>query len=83
MVARAEGLPTKILGPITSPATAIGKLRSIVAEETGLPSGLRVVAPGTHGIRGGARLLLCFGQDGHELVLFVERHVVAVERPEL
>ena len=42
------GLPTKILGPITSPATAIGKLRSIIAEETGLPPGLQVVAPGTH-----------------------------------
>jgi rhamnulokinase len=42
------GLPTKILGPITSPATAIGKLRSMIAEETGLPSGLRVVTPGTH-----------------------------------
>jgi rhamnulokinase len=47
MVAEA-GLPTRILGPITSPATTIGKLRSIIAEETGLLSGLRVVAPGSH-----------------------------------
>src|SRR4051812_4857126 len=42
------GLPTNILGPITSPATDIGKLRSILVEETGLPAGLRVVAPGAH-----------------------------------
>jgi rhamnulokinase len=42
------GLPTKILGPLTSPATVIGKLRSILAEETGLPAELRVVAPGAH-----------------------------------
>jgi rhamnulokinase len=42
------GLPTSILGPLTPPATTIGKLRSIIAEETGLPSGLRVVAPGSH-----------------------------------
>jgi rhamnulokinase len=42
------GLPTNILGPITAPATTIGKLRSIIAEETGLSSGLRVVAPGAH-----------------------------------
>src|SRR4029079_12606227 len=42
------GLPTKILGKLTPPATAIGKLRSILAEETGLPAGLQVVVPGTH-----------------------------------
>src|SRR5262245_47781823 len=42
------GLPTKILGPITSPATAIGNLRSVLVQETGLPAGLRVVAPGAH-----------------------------------
>jgi rhamnulokinase len=42
------GLPTNILGPITSPGTAIGNLRSTVAQETGLPAGLRAVAPGTH-----------------------------------
>jgi rhamnulokinase len=42
------GLTNYILGPITPPATTIGKLRSIIAEETGLPSGLRVVAPGAH-----------------------------------
>jgi rhamnulokinase len=42
------GLPTNILGPITSPATVIGNLRSILAEETGLPVRLRVVAPGAH-----------------------------------
>src|SRR5262249_14454910 len=42
------GLPTNIFGPITSPGTAIGSLRSIVAQETGLPAELRVVAAGTH-----------------------------------
>ena len=42
------GLTNNILGPITSPATGIGKLRSILAEETGLPAELQVVAPGTH-----------------------------------
>jgi rhamnulokinase len=47
MLAELE-LPTKILGPITPPATTIGKLRSAIADETGLPAGLRVVAPATH-----------------------------------
>jgi rhamnulokinase len=42
------GLTTYILGPIISPATTIGKLRSILAEETGLPAGLRIVAPASH-----------------------------------
>jgi rhamnulokinase len=42
------GLPTNILGPLTAPATTIGKLRAIIAEETGLPSGLRVVTPAAH-----------------------------------
>jgi len=42
------GLPTNILGLLTTPATTIGKLRAIISEETGLPSGLRVVAPGAH-----------------------------------
>jgi rhamnulokinase len=42
------GLPTNILGPVISPGTMIEKLRSILAEETGLPAGLRVVAPGAH-----------------------------------
>lgn len=42
------GIPTKILGPITQPGTAIGTLRSILAQDTGLPVSLKVVAPATH-----------------------------------
>ena len=42
------GLPEKILGPLTAPATAIGTLRPAIAEVTGLPVGLQVVAPGSH-----------------------------------
>ncbi len=42
------GLTNDILGPIISPATTIGKLRSLLAEETGLPAGLQVVAPAAH-----------------------------------
>src|SRR4029079_14702363 len=42
------GLPTNILGPITSPGTAIGNLRTAIVQETGLPAGLQVVTPGTH-----------------------------------
>lgn len=42
------GLPTTILGPTTSPGTAIGRLRPVIVQETGLPAGLQVVCPGTH-----------------------------------
>jgi rhamnulokinase len=41
------GLPTRILGRITPPATDLGKLRQHVADETGLPA-TRVVLPGSH-----------------------------------
>ncbi len=41
-------LPATILGPMTSPGTVIGCLYSKLAEEAGLPSGLRVVAPAAH-----------------------------------
>jgi len=40
-------LPTRILGPITPPGTALGVLRSNLAAETGL-GGTQVVLPGTH-----------------------------------
>lgn len=42
------GLPTNILGAISQPGTAVGTLRPKLAEETGLPVGLRVVAPAAH-----------------------------------
>jgi rhamnulokinase len=42
------GLPCGILGPTTAPATVIGTLRPQLAEETGLPRELRVVAPAAH-----------------------------------
>jgi rhamnulokinase len=42
------GLPTNILGSITSPGSSIASLRSIVVQETGLPAALQVVAPSTH-----------------------------------
>jgi rhamnulokinase len=47
MLAELE-LPANILGPLTPPGTAIGKLRTSLAEETGLPSKLQVVAPAAH-----------------------------------
>ncbi len=40
-------LPTRILGDIVQPGTALGPLRPAVAEATNL-SGVRVIAPGTH-----------------------------------
>ncbi|MEX0612308.1 MAG: rhamnulokinase family protein [Pirellulales bacterium] len=42
------GLPTKLLGPITPPGSVVGTLRPKLADETGLPVGLRVVAPAAH-----------------------------------
>jgi rhamnulokinase len=42
------GLPTRLLGPITPAGTIVGTLRSKLAELTGLPSNLRVVAPAAH-----------------------------------
>jgi len=42
------GLPAKILGPISPPGTKIGTLRAKLAEETGLPASLLVVAPAAH-----------------------------------
>ncbi|HEX3601109.1 MAG TPA: FGGY-family carbohydrate kinase, partial [Lacipirellulaceae bacterium] len=41
-------LPTNILGTTTPPATVIGTLRPKLAEETGLPATLRIVAPASH-----------------------------------
>lgn len=41
------GLPTKMLGNILPPGTALGGLRKAVADETGLHSA-QVVLPGTH-----------------------------------
>jgi rhamnulokinase len=42
------GLPVRLLGPTTPPGTIVGRLRPKLAEETGLPIGLRVVAPAAH-----------------------------------
>jgi len=44
------GVSTNILGPTIQPATDIGPLRSKLAEQTGLPTKLRVVAPAIHDI---------------------------------
>lgn len=41
-------LPTNILDRTTPPGTTIGTLRPQLAEETGLPTTLRVVAPAAH-----------------------------------
>jgi rhamnulokinase len=41
-------LPTHILGPICKPGTAIGSLRANIADASGLPNSLRVVAPAAH-----------------------------------
>lgn len=42
------GLPTPDLAPVTHPGSTIGPLSKKVAEETGLPEGMRVVAPASH-----------------------------------
>jgi rhamnulokinase len=47
MLAELE-MPTDILKRISPPGTEVGKLRAKLAEVTGLPAGLRVVAPATH-----------------------------------
>ena len=41
------GIPTKMLGTIVQPGTRLGKLRSALAEDTGL-AGVEVILPGTH-----------------------------------
>ena len=41
-------LPTDLLGPIAPPGSTVGTLRGKIAEETGLPPTLRVVAPASH-----------------------------------
>ncbi len=42
------GLPTPLISPTTSPGSDIGALRKALAEDTGLPAGVRVVAPASH-----------------------------------
>jgi rhamnulokinase len=41
-------LPTPALSPTTLPGEDIGPLRKVLAEDTGLPSQMRVVAPASH-----------------------------------
>jgi rhamnulokinase len=41
-------LPTKMLASTTAPGTVIGTLRSQLADETGLPPEMQVVAPAAH-----------------------------------
>lgn len=42
------GLPIPGLRPMTNPGDEIGMLRKKLAEDTGLPAGMRVVAPASH-----------------------------------
>ena len=42
------GLRRDLLGPISPPGSVVGTLRSKIAEETGLPAGLCVIAPAAH-----------------------------------
>jgi rhamnulokinase len=42
------GMPTHLLGRISPPGTAIGTLRPKIAEETGLSTAIRVIAPASH-----------------------------------
>lgn len=44
---RKLGIPTEMLGEVVNPGTNLGKLRSEIAESTGLPR-IDVVAPATH-----------------------------------
>jgi rhamnulokinase len=41
-------LPPKLFGAITPPGTVVGTLRAQLADETGLPATLQVVAPAAH-----------------------------------
>lgn len=41
-------LPTHLLGPIVEPGTALGTLREEVAQATGAPTSLQVIAPAAH-----------------------------------
>jgi rhamnulokinase len=41
-------MPTHLLGPIVPPGSLIGTVREPLADETGLPRALRVVAPAAH-----------------------------------
>jgi rhamnulokinase len=45
---REIGLPTSLLGPISPAGTTVGTLRPKLAEVTGLPTTLRVIAPASH-----------------------------------
>ncbi|TWT77444.1 Rhamnulokinase [Posidoniimonas polymericola] len=42
------GLPKEILGPIVDPGAQVGLLRDTLADETGAPRGLKVIAPASH-----------------------------------
>ncbi len=42
------GIPADILSPISPPGTEVGTLRPKLADDTGLPASLRVVAPAAH-----------------------------------
>lgn len=42
------GLYSGALGPIVPAGTVVGKLRAVVAQQTGLPSSVRIIAPGSH-----------------------------------
>jgi rhamnulokinase len=42
------GLPTHLLPPISPPGTVVGKIRPMLAAETGLPNGMHVIAPASH-----------------------------------
>jgi rhamnulokinase len=42
------GLSTHMLGPLSPPGTTVGTLRPKIAEITGLPAGLRIIAPAAH-----------------------------------
>lgn len=42
------GIPTHLLGPIVEPGTALGTLRDEVAQATGAPTAVQVIAPAAH-----------------------------------
>jgi rhamnulokinase len=42
------GFATRILGPILPPGTIVGHVRPALAADTGLPTELKVIAPGAH-----------------------------------
>jgi len=60
------GLPTHIFGQVIQPGTQLGPLLPAVAEETGINTGVQVIAPGCHDTAGAvAAVPVAQGEEDH------------------